>query len=82
MLTEEQLQHITMFMRVASFLKNNHHQIEQHQEMVEAVNTFMKSFEQIMTFVSEEEMNLLLERYKDEIEYLREQYPDFIKDSY
>jgi hypothetical protein len=79
MMTDEQLQHITMFMRVASFLKNHHHEIEEHQEMVDAVHRFMKSFEQVMKFVSEEEMDLLLERYQVEIEYLREQYPSFLK---
>jgi hypothetical protein len=80
MLTDEQLQQITMFMRVASFLKNHHHEIEEHPEMVEAAHTFMKSFEEVMKFVSEEEMDLLLERYQVEIEYLRELHPEFFKE--
>ena len=70
MLNEEEEANISMFMRVYEFLRNNKAVFENDEEFVNALEEVRVAINKIFELLSEEDKDRLLERYKEEMEYL------------
>jgi hypothetical protein len=70
MLTEDMEAHLSMFMRVVEFLRNSEDVFRENKEFMEAYEEMKEVVVKIMDQLTEEDKNALLERYKEEMEYL------------
>jgi hypothetical protein len=70
-LTDEQEAQISMFMRVFEFLRKNENVFRENEEFMKQYESFKNALPKILDELSEEERDILLERYKEEIEFLR-----------
>jgi hypothetical protein len=70
MLTEDMEAHLSMFMRVVEFLRNSEEVFRENKEFMEAYEEMKEVVVKIMDQLTEEDKDALLERYKEEMEYL------------
>jgi hypothetical protein len=70
MLTEDMEAHLSMFMRVVEFLRNSEDVFRENKEFMEAYEEMKEVVVKIMDQLTEEDKDALLERYKEEMEYL------------
>ena len=70
MMTKDHEAKLSMFMRVLSVLEKNEKEIKDNQPLMEARAELKQNIERIFSTLTEEERDRMLERYKNEMEYL------------
>jgi hypothetical protein len=71
-LTDENEAKLSMYMRVLEFLRKNENVFKQKPEFVNEYEKLKVLIPQILNQLDEEELNIVLERYKEEIEFLKQ----------
>lgn len=69
-MTDEEEAQVTMYMRVIDFFRKHEEVLNKNEEILENVVKIKSFVQQIFDLLSEEDLDRLLERYKDELAFL------------
>ena len=75
-LTNEEEAKLSSYMRVIEFVRKNEQKVKKVPGFMDEYKKLKEALRGIINELDEEELNIVLKRYKNELAYLREQHKD------